>query len=95
MDHTKPPWWKRKRWRLAILAWLAAPVLYVFGNGPACYCHARRWISKETYVALYQPLWRTLDSGEAVGLPGLQEWHTAHLAWWGVLGLRHRRGASD
>ena len=58
MDDETPrkPWWKRKRWRLALVVWLALPALYVAGYGPAMYCSGRGWVSDEEADAAYAPM---------------------------------------
>ena len=60
------PWWKKKRWRAAILLWVALPILYVAASGPVLYCTYRQWIPRSVFNAAYRPLARsTLHYGPA------------------------------
>ena len=72
------PWWKRKRWRLAVGVWLGWPVLYALASGPLAYCEARFWsdsgLWNQLYYRPFEPIqsvtgWRPFaPHGEYVGL---------------------------
>ena len=48
-------WWQKRRWRGALAAWLALPIVYVLSIGPACYCRNRGWCGAEIWGP-YAPL---------------------------------------
>jgi hypothetical protein len=50
------PWWRRRRWRLALVAWLMLPIAYLIASGPTYFALRRGWVATETYYALYKPV---------------------------------------
>ena len=54
------PWWRRKRWRIALGVWLALPALYVLGSGPYGYCEGRGWCGNWPSRTIYQPFIRRI-----------------------------------
>ena len=48
------PWWRKRRWRLALTLWLVLPLLYPASFGPVVYARARGWWSPPRW--LYEPL---------------------------------------
>ena len=84
MDTTEKPkrkWWRKKRWRAALLLWLA--VGYPASLGPASYAYARGWLARET---AYAPFWPLAHVYENTGLK-------AYDHWWLALGNQHQRAA--
>lgn len=77
------PWWKKRRWRLALAFWLAVPVFYLLSAGPAAYCLGRGWITPETFASAYrygEPVF-----GWMIEPSGLGVWNRSLHA----LGVRH------
>lgn len=54
------PWHRKKRWRLAIAAWLLLPALYVAATGPVIYAESEGWLPTDTYLVTFRPLYRAL-----------------------------------
>ena len=68
-------------WLLAAV--LAVPVLYVLSDGPAMYAVKRRWITMDSFMAVWGPL------PECVGAETVD----AYEAWWCEMAYGH--GGSD
>lgn len=79
------PWWRRKRWRVAIAGWLILPAAYTLSLGPALYGVARGWVRHDHRLqAFYEPL-------SFVGRRSVRA-HRAferYATWWYLLGERH------
>ena len=85
-DTTRRPWWKRKRWRLTLAAWLMLPVVHVAGVGPHQYCIARGWDSPVP-PGFHRPLKTVLTwTGHRTALDPYRK-------WWFDLAKRHEAEA--
>lgn len=86
------PWWRKRRWRLVIAAWLLLPFLYFASGGPAMYMIERGWLSPEAAATFYRPVHPVFRRYPALAPPVHR-----HHAWWRSLAARHesRARASD
>lgn len=82
------PFYKRKRAKLLIAAWLALPLVYFVGSGPGQYAVGRGWVTAKAYnvvffvptrdLSRYLPRW----AGHA---------KSEYNSWWMEKGVEHRR----
>ena len=74
------PWWKKKRWRTFVAAWLALPpVLYLAAEGPVLYCIGRGWLPTSAYNRVYFPVWSAVEPALPVKVQAAR-FHYLH--WW-------------
>ena len=92
-EKPKRTWWRKKRWRVVIAAWLLLPVAFPLSIGPALYCLHRGWIPGEGFdpsrriIAFYRPV----DSA-VLGTPFAKPFNRWQV-WWAELGSRHAEEA--
>jgi hypothetical protein len=72
---TKKPWWKKKRWRLALAVWLWAA--YPFSVGPLLLFYRRGWLPDAAATAFDPALLIQY-------VPALGSYYSAYLHWWYV-----------
>lgn len=85
------PRWRKKRWRIAVAAWLLLPVLADLSHGPAMYCYRRGWVSGDFGHWVYYPIarfwWHMPD---AIRMPRHE-----FVWWWNELGKKHAAEARE
>ena len=92
MDDAKPkrPWWRRKRWRVAVVLLMAWPALYPVAFGPAIYSWRRGWLPDGRFGSPYR--WPLARSGYVMREYGVLDLWTM---WWRDLADGHGRAAGD
>ena len=80
MKSQRRPWWKRKRWIVALVLWLV--IAYELSFGPALYASTRGWIDTRLVFAVWSfPL-----------MPDRWYQHSglgSYNRWWQDLGREH------
>ena len=74
----RKPWWKKKRWRLAVAAWLLLPIAYLLSSGPAAYVCRGGWLGVEVYNAVWG---RPLDAFFPMPLKQATGWQRYYEGW--------------
>jgi hypothetical protein len=79
------PFWKRKRWRFVIAAWLLLPIVYVATTGPVLYAETIGWLPDDTYLVTFRPLHRLISAVDRGSLlyGGVRD----YTMWWADLAL--------
>jgi hypothetical protein len=90
-EKSNKPWWRERRWRLALALWLTSPILYPLSEGPVLYGHFRGWWPSP--ARLYAPVDSVQGSVQndcpaAIGRPFMD-----YLCWWAELAYTHNQAA--
>jgi hypothetical protein len=83
------PWWRKKRWRIAVALWFAFPALYMLSTGPVNYMQARRWLPVGGPIS--RAYWFPISWCFDLRVPVIGEPCFYYLLWWVHLAEKHNR----